>query len=309
MAIDEVDGGVRVTTKGGGTVTADRAIVATNSPINDRVEIHSKMAPYRTYAMAFTVPRDTLPDALYWDLADPYHYVRLNPGPGAVDYLIAGGEDHKSGEANDGGERFANIEKWIRKLVPALGKEVNRWSGQIMTTLDHCAFIGCNPGSERVLIATGDSGQGITHGVVAGILLKDIVAGHSNDWREVYEPSRKPMRAIGAYVSENVTALKNLAEYVLPAEIDSVDQLKPGDGGIMRDGLSRVAVCRDMDGKLHMRSGICTHLGCHVNWNSTEQCWDCPCHGSQFAPDGEVLNGPAVTPLATVEPAKVRRLA
>lgn len=309
VKIDELKDSVRVTTESGATITAGHAIFATNSPINNRVEIHSKMAPYRTYAMAFTLPRDALPDALYWDLADPYHYVRLNPGPGAVDYLIAGGEDHKSGEANDGDKRFADIEKWIRKLVPALGNEVHRWSGQVMTTIDHCGFIGRNPGSDRVLIATGDSGQGMTHGALAGMLLKDLIVGSSSPWREVYEPSRKPAKSIVNYVSENVTALKNFAEYLLPAELDSVDELEPGQGGILRDGLSRLAVCRDQEGTLHVRSAVCTHLGCHVNWNATEQCWDCPCHGSQFAPDGSVLNGPALSPLPQADVPRARRRA
>ena len=307
--IKESKQGVRVVTDSGASVTAARAIFATNVPINDRVEIHSKMAPYRTYAMAFTIPRDSLPDALYWDMADPYHYIRLNPGPGTTDYLIVGGEDHKSGEADDGDKRFESLETWIRKLVPSLGKEVHRWSGQVMSTIDHCGFIGRNPGSDRVFIATGDSGQGITHGALAGILLKDLIIGGSSPWEETYEPSRKTAKGIVAYVSENVTALKNLAEYVLPGDLHSVDQLLPGQGGILHHGLHRLAACRDRQGALHVRSGICTHLGCHVNWNSTEQCWDCPCHGSQFAPDGAVLNGPALSPLADAKAPSAKRRA
>jgi Rieske Fe-S protein len=103
------------------------------------------------------------------------------------------------------------------------------------------------------------------------------------------------------FIKENVTAIKNFAEYLMPAEIDSVDQLKPGEGGIIRDGTKKIAASRDRDGKLHLCSAVCTHLGCHVHWNSTEQCWDCPCHGSHFAPDGAVLNGPALSPLERVE--------
>ena len=120
--IEERKDGVTVTTEDGATVTGARAIFATNSPINDRVAIHTKMAPYRTYAMAFTVPRGALPDALYWDMADPYHYVRLNPGPGTVDYLIVGGADHKTGEADDGSVRFEAIEAWIRALGAGAGE-------------------------------------------------------------------------------------------------------------------------------------------------------------------------------------------
>ena len=309
VKIEESEDGVRVTTESGATVTADHAIVATNSPINNRVELHSKMAPYRTYAMAFALPANTLPDALYWDLADPYHYVRLSRGADGRHMLIVGGEDHKSGEADDGSVRFAALEKWARALVSSLGEEVHRWSGQVMNTVDYCGFIGLNPGDTRILVATGDSGQGITHGALAGILLKELIVDGSSRWEEAYRPSRKPARAIATYVSENVTALKNFAEYVLPGGVENVEDLQPGQGGLLSDGLRRLAVCRDMDGTLHVRSAVCTHLGCHVNWNGTEQCWDCPCHGSQFAPDGSVLNGPALSPLAEVSAPRARKRA
>lgn len=290
-------GGVTVTANGA-TITAERVVVATNAPVNKRAEIHSKMAPYRTYAMAFTIPRDAVPDALYWDMADPYHYVRLSRGDGDADHLIAGGEDHKTGEADDGDARFSRLEAWLRPLVPALGREVHRWSGQVMNTLDHCGYIGRDPSEERTFIVCGDSGQGMTHGVLAGLLLKDLILSGSSPWEQVYDPARKSMRAAGTYVSENSTAVRNFAEYLLPGEIGSADELAPGEGGILRDGVKRLAASRDRQGVLHVRSAVCSHLGCHVNWNPTEQCWDCPCHGSHFAPDGSVLNGPALSPLA-----------
>jgi glycine/D-amino acid oxidase-like deaminating enzyme/nitrite reductase/ring-hydroxylating ferredoxin subunit len=300
--IAELENSVRVGTERG-SITAAKAVFATNSPINDRVALHSKMAPYRTYAMAFTLPQGTLPDALYWDMADPYHYVRLNPGPGTSDYLIAGGADHKSGEAADGDVRFEAIEAWIRALVPALGKTVRRWSGQVMDTFDYCGFIGRNPGSDNVYVAAGDSGQGMTHGALAGVLLKDLILTGQSQWQEVYDPSRMTPTGIINYVKENVTLITNFAEYLMPGELDNIDELKPGQGGIIRQGVRKVAACRDFDGKLHLNSAVCTHLGCHVHWNSTEQCWDCPCHGSHFAPDGAVLNGPAIHPL---EPASLQ---
>ena len=299
VSVEELpEGGVRVSTENGGVIEAASAVVATNSPINDRFQLHTKMSPYRTYAMAFTLPRGSLPDALFWDTGDPYHYVRMNPGPGSVDYLIAGGADHKSGEANDGDIRFEAIEAWIRALVPSLGREVARWSGQVLDTIDYCAFIGLNPGSKSVYVVTGDSGQGMTHGALSGLLLKDLITGTPNPWTAVYEPSRKTPSGVINYVRENLSVVKNFAGYVLPGELKSVDELAPGQGGILRDGLRKIAACRDMAGKLHQHTASCTHLGCEVAWNSTEQCWDCSCHGSHFAPDGTVLNGPAVLPLA-----------
>ncbi|TIN16401.1 MAG: FAD-dependent oxidoreductase, partial [Mesorhizobium sp.] len=301
-AVEELpEGGVHLSTENGGVIEASNAVVATNSPINDRFQLHTKMSPYRTYAMAFTVPRGDLPDALFWDTGDPYHYVRLNPGPGSADYLIAGGADHKSGEADDGDIRFEAIEAWIRALVPSLGKEVTRWSGQVLETTDHCAFIGLNPGSASVYVATGDSGQGITHGAVAGLLLKDLIFGHSNPWKEIYDPKRATPSGVVSYLRENLSVVTNFADYLLPGELKSLDGLSPGQGGLFRHGLRKIAACRDRAGTVHLRSAACTHSGCEVAWNSTEQCWDCSCHGSHFAPDGTVLNGPAVLPLRPVD--------
>jgi len=282
-------------------VTAGHAVFATNSPISDWVEIHSKMAPYRTYAMAFTIPRGTLPDALYWDMADPYHYIRLQPGPGVTDYLIVGGKDHKSGETDDGDIRFEALAAWIGELVPKIGREVARWYGQVMDTVDYCGFIGLDPGHKRVFVATGDSGQGMTHGALAGVLITNLIIDGASEWADIYDPSRKPLAAAGNFISENVTAIKNFAEYLLPGELKSTGDLAPGEGGVMRKGLVKIAVSRDGEGHLHACSAVCTHLGCHVHWNSTEQCWDCPCHGSQFAPNGDVLAGPAIAPLPAAE--------
>jgi glycine/D-amino acid oxidase-like deaminating enzyme/nitrite reductase/ring-hydroxylating ferredoxin subunit len=297
-AVEEDQEGVAVRTFSGATVRAASAVVATNSPINDRVAIHTKQAPYRTYVMALELPRRALPDALYWDTEDPYHYVRLQPGESDKDYLIVGGADHKTGEADDGEARLAQLESWIRRLVPVLGKATHRWSGQVMETIDYSGFIGRNPGNRRVFVATGDSGQGMTHGALAGLLIADLITEGRSVWEELYDPSRKPVSSLGEFVSENVTAVKNFAEYLAPGELDTLEALMPGHGAIVRQGLSKIAAYRDEEDVLHQCSARCTHVGCHVHWNSLERCWDCPCHGSHFAIDGTALNGPAVSPLA-----------
>ncbi len=296
--VEEAEDGVRVSTSSGLSVTGRWAVVATNSPINDRVAIHTKQAPYRTYAMSFEIDRGAVPDGLYWDMEDPYHYVRLQPGEGASDFLLVGGEDHKTGAADDAERRFAALTAWIKRLVPNLGAETHRWSGQVMEAIDYTGFLGRNPGNERVFVITGDSGEGMTHGVVASLLIRDLILKGSSPWRDLYEPSRKTTGAIVDYLVENATAVKNFAEYVAPGEVDSVDKLQPGQGAIVREGLTKVAAFRAEDGTLYKRSASCTHIGCHVHWNSLERCWDCPCHGSHFAVDGTALNGPAVSPLA-----------
>ena len=281
-----------------GQLTAKAAVVATNSPIVDRFALHTKMAPYRTYAMAFEIKRGVLPDALYWDTLDPYHYVRLQPGAGQADYVIVGGADHKSGEADDADVRFGALEAWTRKLIPKLGNSAFRWSGQVLDTIDYAAFIGRNPGNDNVYVHTGDSGQGMTHGGVGAMINSALVLGKQPKWSDVYEPSRKTLAGIGNYLKENATAVKNFAEYLAPGELSSIADLGAGCGAIIRDGLSKVAAYRDKDGNVYTRSAACTHIGCHLHWNSFEICWDCPCHGSHFAVDGTALNAPAVSSLA-----------
>jgi Rieske Fe-S protein len=227
--------------------------------------------------------------------------VRLQPGEGSTDHLIVGGADHKTGEADDAEIRFDALEAWARNLIPALKEETHRWSGQVLDTIDYAAFIGRNPGNENIYVHTGDSGQGLTHGVAGSLINSALILGEKARWQEVYEPGRKTPAAIGNYLRENLTAVKNFAEYLAPGELSSLDEVEPGRGAIVRAGLAKVAAYRDKAGVLHARSAACTHVGCHLHWNSFEVCWDCPCHGSQFAVDGTALNAPAVGRLAEVK--------
>jgi glycine/D-amino acid oxidase-like deaminating enzyme/nitrite reductase/ring-hydroxylating ferredoxin subunit len=303
LDVVEENGGVTVKTARA-NITADSAVIATNAPIVDRYALHTKMAPYRTYAMAFTINKGALDDALYWDTEDPYHYVRLQPGPQNKDTVIVGGEDHKTGEADDAEQRFSRLEDWARELIPALEAITHRWSGQVLDTIDYAGFIGRNPGNKRIYVSTGDSGQGMTHGVAGAMINADLITLGKSEWAHIYAPDRKPIRAIGNYLSENSTALKNLAEYLTPGEISSVEELKAGQGAILRQGLSKVAAYRAADGKLHLHSSSCTHIGCQLHFNSFEHTWDCPCHGSIFGIDGQPLNAPAISPLAPAKDAK-----
>jgi glycine/D-amino acid oxidase-like deaminating enzyme/nitrite reductase/ring-hydroxylating ferredoxin subunit len=301
VSIEERDGAVTVITESGSKVSAGTVVVASNSPVSNLFDLHSKQAPYRTYVMAMTIPRDTIEDALYWDTLDPYHYVRLERGPGSTDYLLVGGADHKSGEADDAGARFDALEAWMRARLPDLGKVTHRWSGQVLDPIDYAAFSGRNPGNDHIFVHTGDSGQGLTHGVIGSLLIPRLILSGKGDWEEFYAPGRKTVSAVKNFIAENIAAVKSFADYVAPGELSSVDELKPGQGAIIREGLSKIAAYRDETGRLHRRSAVCTHLGCHIHWNSFEKCWDCPCHGSQFSIDGAVLNAPAIHPLEEIE--------
>jgi glycine/D-amino acid oxidase-like deaminating enzyme/nitrite reductase/ring-hydroxylating ferredoxin subunit len=298
--VTEDDGFVKVKTARG-VIRARHAVVATNSSISDRFAIHSKTAPYRTYVITFEIKRGALPDALYWDTEDPYHYVRLQPGPSRTDYVLVGGEDHKSGEADNAEDRFKKLEDWARGLISGLGKETHRWSGQVLDTVDYAGLIGRDPGGKNIYVAMGDSGQGLTHGVMGAMLNTALVLGKDHPWKDIYAPGRVPLRAAKNFLTENVTALKSFTEYVAPGERSSLDDLKPGEGGIVRRGLTKIAAYRDEAGALHLNSASCTHVGCQLHWNSFETCWDCPCHGSMFDVKGVAINAPAIGPLAKVQ--------
>jgi Rieske Fe-S protein len=245
---------------------------------------------------------------LLWDTEDPYHYVRIqsmktDEGSPSHDVLIVGGEDHKTGQAEDFEERWRRLEEWTRERFPSVESFEYRWSGQVMETVDGLAYIGRNPlDSDNVLIATGDSGNGMTHGTIAGRLLTDLILGRDNAWSTLYEPSRISLRAGGEYAKENLNVAAQYADYLTGGDVDSVDEIAAGSGAIIRRGLSKVAAYRDDSGALHEHSAVCTHLGCIVEFNDAEKTWDCPCHGSRFAAqDGHVVNGPAINGLADAD--------
>jgi glycine/D-amino acid oxidase-like deaminating enzyme/nitrite reductase/ring-hydroxylating ferredoxin subunit len=295
--VEEFEGGghAHVKTATGRKVSAKAIVVATGTPVNDRLVIHTKQAAYRTYVVGLEVPPGAVTRALYWDTGDPYHYVRLHAqGDGRPDILIVGGEDHRTGQADDTEQRWTRLEQWTRERFPMAKAVSYRWSGQVLEPADGMAYIGRNPmDKDNVLIATGDSGQGMTHGTIAGILLTDILQGRENPWADLYEPSRTNLRAAKDYVSELAKSNAPFGKWVTPGEVSSPSEIAPGEGGIIRRGLHKVAVYRDPMGVVVELSATCTHLGCIVEWNTSEKSWDCPCHGSRYAPDGHVLNGPA----------------
>jgi len=303
VADDETGEGVEITTEVGAKIRAQYAVFATNSPTNDKVAIHAKQIPNRTYALSGPVPKGNVPDALLWDTFDAYHYVRIQPLSENDDLLIVGGEDHRSGEASDMTERLSRLEQWARDRYPSLGSISHRWSGQVMEPMDFMPYSGLNPGQKKIFVHTGDSGQGITNAVAGSLTILPLILGEESRYAPLFDPARKSfgLGPLKEFAAGQADVVKNFAEYVGPADIGSVDELKEGEGAVIREGLKRIAAYKDENGAITKVSAICTHLGCLVHWNTLEKCWDCPCHGSQFSPDGEVLNGPAVQAL---KPAK-----
>ena len=288
-------------------VTARAVVVATNSPISDRIAIHTKQEPYRTYVIAAQIPVGSVHKALYWDTLDPYHYVRLEnvaaqDGQEAYDLLIVGGEDHKTGEEDDGEERYARLEEWTRYRFPMVKEVKYWWSGQVMEPVDGLAFIGQDlTNGNNVYIATGDSGMGMTHSTIAGILLTDLIQGRKNPWASLYDPGRITPKAAPDFLKAGLDVVSNYGEWFSGGDVDSTTDIPAGSGAIVRRGIRKIAAYRDENGQLHTRSAVCPHLGCIVAWNSTENGWDCPCHGSQFDAYGHVLEGPSIADLNRVD--------
>jgi Rieske Fe-S protein len=179
-----------------------------------------------------------------------------------------------------------------------------RWSGQVIEPVDYLAYIGKNPGGdEHIYIATGDSGNGMTHGTIAGIILNELVQGRRHQWAKLYDPSRVKIASTPEYLKENLNVGKQYKDWFTKGDADGIDEIKPGEGAVLGTGRGKIAVYRDDRGNTHQLSAVCPHLYGIVHWNDTEKSWDCPCHGSRFDPYGKVVNGPAIIGLSPVESA------
>ncbi|MBC7652267.1 MAG: FAD-binding oxidoreductase, partial [Deinococcales bacterium] len=207
-----------ITTEGatvnGFAIKANHIVVATNTPVNDWVTMHTKQWPYRTYVIGAKVLKGKLPYALWWDTGDkeskwvskPYHYVRLAEHDNEHDVLISGGEDHRTGQSMEEGiieeDRYARLIEWTKKRFPSIEDVAFQWSGQVMEPIDSMAYIGKNPGDDNIYIITGDSGNGMTHGTLGGIIITDIITGKDNPWIEIYSPSRITLKTTSDYLEE-----------------------------------------------------------------------------------------------------------
>lgn len=290
-----------VTTRDGRRVRAQHIVLTTHVPFNDRVVMHTKQAAYRTYAIAVRAPAGLAARALYWDTLDPNHYMRLAQDEGGELFII-GGEDHKTGQGADLEKPYANLEGWARERFPELQNVVHRWSGQIIESIDGLAFIGRNPLDDaNVYIATGQCGNGMTNGTIAGLLLSDLIRNRPNPWTELYDPRRRTPLAAGRFIKENFNVLPQYLDWLTAGTAAAVWEIPCGGGEVLREGINKLAVSRDASGCIHASSAVCPHLGGIVHWNADEKSWDCPCHGSRFNAAGEVLNGPANSDLRPLE--------
>jgi glycine/D-amino acid oxidase-like deaminating enzyme/nitrite reductase/ring-hydroxylating ferredoxin subunit len=301
---------------GGRTLLCRFAVDATNSSITSPRTLPLRQAAYRSYCLAIPVAPGTIPHALYWDTAHPYHYIRVAPGDSpdrsgrqagpfgsatrGRELVIVGGADHRTGQG-DPFEAWAALERWTRRWLRLDGPVVARWSGQIIEPVDGPAHIGKSPDLEHVYVVTGDSGDGLTHGTIAGLLIPELVRGHNPPWADVYAPDRSHLHSLGTLVKEAAHQAAPYVGWLRAGEVHSLDEIPQGQGALLRRGLHLIAAYRDPSGACHLRSATCPHLRGVVHWNPGEQTWDCPCHGSRFDPYGRVVNGPATVDLTVIE--------
>jgi glycine/D-amino acid oxidase-like deaminating enzyme/nitrite reductase/ring-hydroxylating ferredoxin subunit len=286
-------------------LSCNYVVIATHVPLMGKTGIVSatflqtKLYSYSSYAIGAKIPRGSLPEMSLWDTSDPYYYLRVDRR-GNGDYVIFGGEDHKTGQVENTETCFDRLETQLHKLIPA-AKVDRRWSGQVIETNDGLPFIG--ESAEQQFIATGFAGNGMTFGTLAGMMACDAALKRDNPWRELFAVNRtKVVGGTWEYLKENVDFPYRLVkDRVQGCDAETTRSVKRGEGKILDLDGQRVAAARDDDGKLHLVSAICTHLGCVVRWNQSERTWDCPCHGSRFDPSGKVIAGPAETALETIE--------
>lgn len=283
-----------ITTSNHKKVIANKVVQATNIPISTNLSLHTKQEAYRTYVVAALIPASSYEKALYWDTADPYHYVRFyHDKANQEHFIIIGGEDHRTGTQPQQ-DPFVALEKWGKHYFPQMQNILYKWSGQVVEPVDYLAFIGLNPnGDENNYIITGDSGNGLTHGTLSAILLSQMILQEETEWTNVYYPSRTTFKPIKDFLSHNLHMLYSYLQYLKSADIKSENAMLINSGGIIKKGMHRIAVYRDKNGKFHHFSGFCPHLKAPLQWNAIESTWDCPAHGSRFSALGEVINSPA----------------
>jgi glycine/D-amino acid oxidase-like deaminating enzyme/nitrite reductase/ring-hydroxylating ferredoxin subunit len=284
-----------------GIIRARKMIFATHIPPGINL-LHFRCAPYRSYVLAVKLNDTLYPDSLVYDMYDPYRYYRTQEVNGEQ-YLVVGGEDHKTGHNENTDFCFSKLDSYISKYFDI--EEVSyRWSSEFFEPADGLAYIGHLPGfTDNVYVATGFGGNGMTYSHVAAKLLTELILTGQSPYKHLFDPNRiKPVAGFSNFVKENADVVKEFIGKRLSKEkIESLVEIGKGEGKVVKYEGESIALYRDERGTLHAVNPVCTHAKCIVQWNSSEKSWDCPCHGARYTADGRVLTGPASKDLEIVE--------
>lgn len=276
-----------------GTFSSKDIIYATHIPPGVNL-LHLRCAPYRSYAMAVTLKDNAYPDDLTYDMYDPYHYYRTQRVNGQ-NYLIAGGEDHKTGHEENTAYSFLKLESHIRQHF-AVKEIAYQWSSQYFEAADGIPYIGHLPGSpENIYVATGFGGNGMVYSSVAALVFKELLLNEETRYARLFDPNRlKPVAGFTNFIKHNADVAKLfVSKFFSGEELHELAELAPGEARIVVYNKNKIALYKDENGELYAINPVCTHLKCEVKWNIAEKTWDCPCHGARYSYDGKVITGPA----------------
>lgn len=276
-----------------GTVKAKQVIMATHSP-KGVYAVHTAMEPYREFALAVRLKGNLPPPGIYWHMVSSDMYSIRPYSNESGNYLIVLGQSIKVGNKRNTAENFEAVSHYLKSHFD-VDKIEYSWAAQNYKPADHLPYIGTSPMEKNIFIATGFAADGLVYGTLAAMIISAEILGEDNKWSELYDPKRfTPLASAPQFIKENVDVVKHLLkDYLSYGEVDSIKEIKPGEGKTIKLDGEHIAAYRDDQGQLHLVSAICTHMGCVVHWNNGERTWDCPCHGSRFSVKGEVLEGPA----------------
>ncbi|MET7756071.1 FAD-dependent oxidoreductase [Streptomyces sp. NPDC005389] len=298
----------RLTTEAGVTVSAGHVVVATHHPLFDHAVLATRLTQHRDLVVAGSLPTDRDPEGMYITGEGGKRSVRTSPLADGSRLLIVTGEAFTPGSGEDTEARYARLEAWTEQHFPEVTLS-HRWAAQDNSSTDTVPLVGRLPtAGDNVFVATGFAGWGMTGGVSAGTLIASLIDGAPQRWAGLYDPGRvgSALRSAPSFLKAQWDTGKHFVQDRLDTLGDGtngpVQDLRPGEGTVVRAGGGPCAVHRDDQGELHAVSAVCTHMGCIVAFNNGERTWECPCHGSRFGVDGEVLQGPALRPLERRNP-------
>lgn len=285
-----------------GKVKANYVVQATHTPKGVELQYHTVLGPYREYGIAAKLSNNDYPQGIYWGYFKGDKYSFRSYSREGESYLLCVGRPHKVGQAEDNQEHIRELITFAEAHFPV--KEIiYKWGGQNYKPADLLPYIGRKTSGSNELIATGFSTDGLVYGTLSAMINADIITGRKNQWEDLFKASRhRPAKAAGQFAKENLdVASQLLKDWLLKGEDTELNSIAPGEAKVLvRDG-KKLAVYRNSAGEFKAFSAICTHMGCVVNWNNAEKSWDCPCHGTRFDIEGEVLEGPAFDPLSQVK--------
>lgn len=296
--IDVKDGSPCTVKTGGGTVTARKVIMATHSP-KGIYQVHTEMEVYREFAMAVRI-RGPLPEGgVYWHVTGSNQFSVRPYSNHEGQFLIVLGEPYLTGTKENNQELLKKIESYLRDRF-AVEEVVYRWAAQSYKAGDGLPYIGTSPLQSNTYIATGFKADGLTFGTLAAMIITELINENESDWSKLYDPKRfTPLASAKQFLKENMNVATHLIkDYLFYGDVKDLNEIAPGEGKVLEVENEKVAAYRDEQNKLHVVSSVCPHMGCIVHFNKAEKSWDCPCHGSRFTVDGEVIEGPAYHDLA-----------